>query len=300
MVTTEQEVADIFGKYGNVVKVYKEMAPQYKEHPRYLGGTFIVCIVQRNEEEVSAIPDFQDVNIRGRTYSMLSVVLGLPPRCHRCKVRGHLARNCVACRYCGSAGHTSEEHSVHNARRRTFTEVAGGNRGTQEYEVEEGSMDEGQETPLQQPDIDCQPGPMTQLLQESQGEGDVTVGDGGEEKDGGILSVRRREGKGIMRGMVGKRRLGIREMGREGWGQSGKSPRRRGGGRGMGIGMGKGLAGPVLVPGGGTGGGLEVPVPLLDGPLGTGGEGGRRAASSSLSQGSQGEGLISWGLGVTL
>ena len=115
-VTTEQEVADIFRQYGNVTKVYKEMAPQYKEHPRYWGDTFIVCIVPRNEEEVSAIPDFQDVNIRGRTYS--------------CKVRGHLARNCVACRYCGSMQHTSVEHSADNARCRTFTEVAGGTRAT--------------------------------------------------------------------------------------------------------------------------------------------------------------------------
>ena len=224
-VTTEQEVGDIFRRYGNVIKVYKEMAPQYKEHPRYWGGTFIVCIVARNEEEVSAIPDFQDVNIRGRTYSMLSVVLGLPPRCHRCKVRGHLARNCVACRYCGSAGHTSEEHSAQNARRRTFTEVAGGNRGTQDYEVEDGSMEEGQETPLQQPVIDSQPGPMTQLLQDSQGEGDVTAGDGGKESHGGDAEGKEEGREGDNEGNGGKMEAGSQGNGEGGQGAKWEEPK---------------------------------------------------------------------------
>ena len=98
-------------------------------HPRYWGGTFIMCIIPRSEEEIAAIPDFQDVEVRGRRYSMLSVVLGLPPRCHRCKVRGHLAYQCVACRYCGSDSHTSEDHSVENARRREFSAVVEGLRG---------------------------------------------------------------------------------------------------------------------------------------------------------------------------
>ena len=37
-ITTEAEVGHIFTKYGNVIKVYKEMAPQVKGHPRYWGG----------------------------------------------------------------------------------------------------------------------------------------------------------------------------------------------------------------------------------------------------------------------
>ena len=37
-VVTEEEVGELFVKYGHVLKVYKEMAPQVKGHPRYWGG----------------------------------------------------------------------------------------------------------------------------------------------------------------------------------------------------------------------------------------------------------------------
>ena len=68
----------------------------------------------------------------------MSVVLGLPPQCHRCKVRGHLAYQYVACYYCGSGSHTSEEHSVENARRRGVSEVVvGTRRDEREFAVEE-------------------------------------------------------------------------------------------------------------------------------------------------------------------
>ena len=36
VVTTEEEVGRLFSKYGNVIKVYKELAPQVQGHPRYL------------------------------------------------------------------------------------------------------------------------------------------------------------------------------------------------------------------------------------------------------------------------
>ena len=101
-IVTEREVAELFQRYGNVIKVYKEMAPQVRNYPRYWGGTFIVCLVPEDEEVVKDIADFQDVEIRGKIYSMSAVVLGLPPRCHRCKIRGHKAYQCTACRYCGS------------------------------------------------------------------------------------------------------------------------------------------------------------------------------------------------------
>ena len=109
------------------------MVPQVNEHHRYWGSTFIVCIVPKCEEEIAVIPDFQDVEVRGRRYSMLSVLLGLPLRCHRCKVRGHLAYPCVACHYCGNGSHTSEEHSIENAMRRQFSAVVGATQGTQEF-----------------------------------------------------------------------------------------------------------------------------------------------------------------------
>ena len=38
VVTTEGEVGRLFSKYDNVIKVYKELAPQVQGHPRYWGG----------------------------------------------------------------------------------------------------------------------------------------------------------------------------------------------------------------------------------------------------------------------
>ena len=132
MSTTVKEVAELFAYYGRVTWVYKEMALQYKQFPRYWGrwGTFVVCIIPPSEQIVSANPDFRDVKFRGRTYTILSVVLGMPPRCYVCRVRGHKRKECTACRYCGSTLHTTTEHSVNNARRKGWSEVAGATRVT--------------------------------------------------------------------------------------------------------------------------------------------------------------------------
>ena len=46
MTTTVQEVAALFECYGRNSRVYKEMAPQYKEYRRYWGGgAFVVCLM---------------------------------------------------------------------------------------------------------------------------------------------------------------------------------------------------------------------------------------------------------------
>ena len=37
-IVTEREVAELLQRYGNVIKVYKEMAPQVRNYPRYWGG----------------------------------------------------------------------------------------------------------------------------------------------------------------------------------------------------------------------------------------------------------------------
>ena len=59
----------------------------------------------------------------------------MPPRCHVCSVRGHKRRECTACRYCGSTLHTTE-HSVENARKKGWSEVAGTMR-VEEFVMEE-------------------------------------------------------------------------------------------------------------------------------------------------------------------
>ena len=115
-------------------------------------------------------------------YTMLSVVLGLPPRCHRCKVRGHLAYQCVACRYCGSGSHTSEEHSIENAKRRSFREVVGGTQQQYECDMEDESAEVRGE--VENLVNDSEPGPLTQMLQDSQGAGGGDVLNEGNKEEG--------------------------------------------------------------------------------------------------------------------
>ena len=147
------------------------------------GGNLVVCVILEDDEIVENIPDFQDVEIRGRIYTILSVVLGLLPRCHRCKVRGHLAYQCVACGYCGSDSHTSEEHPVENAKMRSFRDVVGATQPQYEYGMEDESAEvRGEVENL----VDgSELGPLTQMLQDSHGTG-------GE----GLNEVKREEGGG--------------------------------------------------------------------------------------------------------
>ena len=86
--TSEHEVGQLFTNFVKVVTVYKEWAPARKNHLRYWGRTFIVVIAAERGDIVSAIPDFMDVTVQNRAYSILCTLLGLPPRCHSCKVRG--------------------------------------------------------------------------------------------------------------------------------------------------------------------------------------------------------------------
>ena len=243
-IMTEREVAEPFQRYGNVIKVYKEMAPQVRNYPRYWGGggTFIVCLVPEDEEVVKDIADFQDVEIRGKIYSMSAVVLGLPPRCHRCKIRGHIAYQCTACSYCGSDTHTFEEHSAENARRRGFAEVLKGT-NMAEFEMEEEGNGQGNERGHQV--IDTQPGPLTQMLrdEESQDEGgekEVNKGEAAEGEKKGEHG-KERAYRGVSRGRGFGKVGGIRggdEWGRGIWGrgEGGRRGRERGLGRGRGEG----------------------------------------------------------------
>lgn len=115
----------VFSRYGNVIKVVREWAPHVRGMPRYLGGTFLVTIIPDTENVIESIPDFLDVALGGQIHTVLCTVLGLPPRCHRCHQRGHLVRDCLACRHCGGSDHTSEDHASHNAsQRRSFASVA--------------------------------------------------------------------------------------------------------------------------------------------------------------------------------
>ena len=38
LILTEEEVARLFEKYRNFIEVYKKMAPQVRNYPRYWGG----------------------------------------------------------------------------------------------------------------------------------------------------------------------------------------------------------------------------------------------------------------------
>ena len=174
--TSEHEVGQLFAKFGKVVTFYKEWAPARKNHTRYWGGTFIVVIATEREDVVSTIPDFMDVTVRNRAYSILCTVIGLLPRCHSCKVRGHMKYECTACRLCGSRDHSSEGHSVQNARKRSFNEVVGGVTRVDEYEVED-EVSVAKKCLVK----DSQRETLTQLLEVSDGE---QVEKGGEDELG--------------------------------------------------------------------------------------------------------------------
>ena len=136
----------------------------------------MVCIIPPSEEVESAIPEIRDEKVRGRTYMILSVVLGMPPRCHVCRVRGHKRKECTACRYCGSTLHTTTEHSVSNARRKGWNEVAGAT------QVTDFVMEEELKSKEENQGNSSQPGPLTQMCQEgvfdSQGDGVISEGKG--------------------------------------------------------------------------------------------------------------------------
>ena len=159
--------------------------------------------VPEEEEVVKDIADFQDVEIRGKIYSMSAVLLGLPPRSHRCKIRGHKVYQGTACRYSGSGTHTSKEHSVENARWRGFAEVLQGT-NMAEFEMDEEGKDQGNEREHQI--IDTQPGPITQMLrhEESQDGGGEMVKSKGEATEG---EKRRAQKRKSLQGRVLRQRV---------------------------------------------------------------------------------------------
>ena len=46
----------------------------------------------------------------GRTFTVRLMVKGLLPRCHNCRVRGHLQQECTACSRCKSNDHATADH----------------------------------------------------------------------------------------------------------------------------------------------------------------------------------------------
>ena len=45
-----------------------------------------------------------------RIFTVRLTVKGLPNRCHRCRKRGHLQRDCLACQRCHSSDHATADH----------------------------------------------------------------------------------------------------------------------------------------------------------------------------------------------
>ena len=75
---------------------------------RYYSGARIITLIPTRD--IEEIPDFMDISTMGRTFTVRLMVKGLLPRCHNCRVRGHLQRECAACSRCKSNDHATADH----------------------------------------------------------------------------------------------------------------------------------------------------------------------------------------------
>ena len=103
---TDQEMAATMRQWGEVVAVHREKVRVF--FGSYFSGNRLVTLIPFHD--IDAVPDFTDMRANGKLFTVRMSVLGLKARCHNCQQRGHLARECQACSYCGSAAHATADH----------------------------------------------------------------------------------------------------------------------------------------------------------------------------------------------
>ena len=105
---TVAEMATNMSQWGQVLSISRERVRG--AFCTYFSGVRIVTIIPR---DVDVIPDFADMRVHGKLYTVRMTVMGLPARCHNCQIQEHLARDCTACGRCGSAAHSTSDHPAH-------------------------------------------------------------------------------------------------------------------------------------------------------------------------------------------
>ena len=103
---SERDLALHFQRWGKVTNVTKERING--RLGRYYSGARIITLIPTRD--IEEIPDFMDISTMGRTFTVRLMVKGLLPRCHNCRVRGHLQRECTACSRCKSNDHATADH----------------------------------------------------------------------------------------------------------------------------------------------------------------------------------------------
>ena len=79
-------------------------------------GNYLCSLKVHSEESFLDLPDEATITIEGEEVTLSFVAFGVPPRCHRCKLRGHVRANCTTrCSHCGSGDHLSEDHPQREA-----------------------------------------------------------------------------------------------------------------------------------------------------------------------------------------
>ena len=74
-------------------------------------GQYLVTMKVDSEEKLMDIPDTIKFDLDGEPIELSFTVFGIPPRCHRCGVRGHVRSECTTrCQECGSGEHPTERH----------------------------------------------------------------------------------------------------------------------------------------------------------------------------------------------
>ena len=75
---------------------------------KYFSGNCIVTMMPVGD--IDDIPDFLNMRMHDEVFTTRLTVLGMKLRCHNCRRRGHMPRNCTACGWCGSSAHITSDH----------------------------------------------------------------------------------------------------------------------------------------------------------------------------------------------
>ena len=104
----EECLYDAFAPYGDLKLAIPEKT---KGLFTVYNGNYLCSLKIKSEENFLELPDEVKVNVEGEEITLSLVAFGVPPRCHRCKIRGHVKADCTTrCARCGSGDHMTADH----------------------------------------------------------------------------------------------------------------------------------------------------------------------------------------------